>query len=218
MLAGIGQADSVVPKLFLNGKQLDTETRIVNNSTLVPVRAVAEGVGFDVIWNQSNKTIGIHNDTTQITLKVDDRKALVNNDTVNLDTPAIIFNDKSLKNVTMVPIRFVSETMGLKVTFDNQTKSVYLDQPVVVPDEGGVLGSITVPNDVKGLLKSIGFDGLGTVTIDFDGQVKANDPIVLSNPDRIVLDLPNAYFDPILIRELSPWHLREKFRSIIILR
>lgn len=193
MFAGIGQAESIVPKLFLNGKQLETETRIVNNSTLVPIRAVAEGLGFDVSWNQSNKTVGIHNGTTQITLKIDDRTALVNDKTVNLDTPAKIFNDTSLKYVTMVPIRFVSETMGLKVNYDNLAKSVYLDKPIVAPGEGGG-ASTSVPDNVTGLLKSIRFDGLGTVTIDYDGQVNVNDPIILSDTDRIVIDMPNAYF------------------------
>lgn len=192
MFAGIGQAESIFPKLFLNGKQLETETRIVNNSTLVPIRAVAEGLGFDVSWNQSNKTVGIHNGTTQITLKIDDRMALVNDKTVNLDTPAKIFNDNSLKYVTMVPIRFVSETMGLKVNYDNLAKSVYLDQPIVAPDKDAGSGSNSVPDNVTGLLKSIRFDGLGTLTIDYDGQVNVNDPIILSDPDRIVIDMPNA--------------------------
>ena len=44
---------AVVPKLYLNGKPLQTtiKPQIIGQSTLVPVRTVTEGLGFDVEWS-----------------------------------------------------------------------------------------------------------------------------------------------------------------------
>jgi N-acetylmuramoyl-L-alanine amidase len=123
LFPAIGQAASVTPKLYLNGKLLESqeEPRIVGQSTLVPVRIVAEGLGYDVGWNQSDKRVDIQDDSTLITLIVDSRSANVNGSVVQLDAAATIIN-----KVTLVPIRFVAESLGLQVYYDNPTKAVHL--------------------------------------------------------------------------------------------
>jgi N-acetylmuramoyl-L-alanine amidase len=123
LFPAIGQAASVTPKLYLNGKLLDSQEdpQIVDKSTLVPVRVVAEGLGYKVEWNQSLKQINIQDELTQITLTVDSLSANVNGSVMQLETAATITN-----KVTMVPIRFVAENLGLQVYYDKPTKAVHL--------------------------------------------------------------------------------------------
>lgn len=237
----IGQAASVAPRLYLNGKLLESQEdpRIVDKSTLVPVRVVAEGLGYDVGWSQSDKKIDIHDDLTRITLTVDSRSANVNGNVVQLDAAAMIIN-----KVTLVPIRFVAENLGLQVYYDKLTKAVHLykraddtngNGSLVLGnttgtssnDTGNSIGSSsnsgsdssaglsssdtgnlsnssinistepdisTLPTSVQGLLKAIQFDGSLSVLIDYDGTITPNKAFVLTAPDRIVIDLPNAAF------------------------
>jgi len=212
LFPAIGQAASAVvtPKLFLNGKQLETteEPRIYQSSTLVPVRVVAEGLGFNVGWSQSDKRVDINDASTLISLTIDSPIANVNGNFVQLDTTAKVFN-----SVTLVPIRFVAETLGLQVYYDNPTKSVHLykyanetspsentgsgneGSGAADPNAGsGNSGTPEIPANVQGFLTNVQYDGTSSVLIDYDGVIKPNKAFTLTGPDRLVLDLPNAAF------------------------
>lgn len=68
----------------VNGKnvELDVPGRIVNNSTLVPVRFIAESLGADVKWNQESQTVLIQSDYNIKTYKV---VRVVDGDTIKVD-------------------------------------------------------------------------------------------------------------------------------------
>lgn len=215
LFPSMGQAASAAPKLYLNGKQLETkeEPRIYQSSTLVPVRVVAEGLGYDVGWDQAVKRVDIQDDSNLISLTVNNQIANVNGNEVQLDTTAMIFN-----GVTLVPIRFVAENLGLQVYYDNLTKAVHLYKPseASTPGTGGEgsgsdgssgetpngsdgSGSSsgsdqTMPEGVKALVNSVQFDGMASIWIDYEGTLTPNKPFVLTGTDRIVVDLPNAAF------------------------
>lgn len=50
---------------------------IENDITLVPIRVIAEGLGFDVSWNESKSTVGV-NGRSEILLTVNSDTAYVN--------------------------------------------------------------------------------------------------------------------------------------------
>ena len=60
---GSPSVENKSPKLFLNGQELKSVTapRIENSTTYIPIRTVAEGMGFDVSWDSAAKKVGIHN-------------------------------------------------------------------------------------------------------------------------------------------------------------
>ncbi|MFC5652086.1 N-acetylmuramoyl-L-alanine amidase [Paenibacillus solisilvae] len=207
---------AVVPKLYLNGKQLQTTTepQIVGQSTLVPIRTVTQGLGFDVEWSSPN--VNISNGTTSMVLTIGSKTAVVNNSKVALGVPAI-----SMKNTTMVPLRFVSENFGLDVFWDVVSKSVYLYQKVEPPSSGdggngsmdpgsgsgtgngsdgnnGSGGSPTDPGSESpaAALKAVEFDGLASIYLPYNGEFGTVKTEVLHSPERIVVDLPNMNFDP----------------------
>lgn len=101
------------------GKQIDfpdqkpfIDTSV--NRTYVPVRFVSEALGAQVDWNNDAQTVSIQKPDLSVLLKIDSDQAttVVGSvyNTITLDAPATLVNDR-----TMVPLRFVSETLGAKV-------------------------------------------------------------------------------------------------------
>ena len=104
-------------KTYINGKKVkyDVEPIVENGRTLVPFRKLAEELGADVKWVDSEKKVIVTKGKTtiilvlgQITATIDENN---NKKTTTLDVPAKLHNNR-----TMVPLRFVSE--ALKATVD----------------------------------------------------------------------------------------------------
>ena len=120
-----------------------------NNRTLVPIRFIAEEMGATVEWRADSRMVIIEYDKgevekstidkikdffslqnlmkqlkylvnrTLIGLQIGESKALVNGEWKTFDTKPVIVNGR-----TMVPLRFISETMGAKVDWDGATRTV----------------------------------------------------------------------------------------------
>lgn len=112
-----------------SGNEVIEHGILKNNRVLIPIRAVSQNMGIDVKWNQSQKTAQLTKGETVITLAVQFKRALVNQDRVDFDAPVEL-----IQNTTYVPLRFVSQTMGAEVKWDQKTKeaTVILDGKQVV--------------------------------------------------------------------------------------
>jgi hypothetical protein len=119
MLAGTAAAETI--KVNLNGSPLafDQPPIIENGRTLVPMRAIFEGLGAQVGWDGASGTVTGTQDGLVVVLKIGDTKALVNGNPVTLDVPAKILGGR-----TLVPLRFIAESMGAKVDWDGRTSTV----------------------------------------------------------------------------------------------
>lgn len=108
-------------KITIDGVQLTTDQAPVMsaNRTMVPLRGVFEALDAKVLWKQSTKTVTAIKDGTTIVLPLGSRTATINGKKVTLDVPA-----KSIKGRTVVPLRFVSESLGEKVGWNASTKTV----------------------------------------------------------------------------------------------
>lgn len=99
--------------------KFDTPPVIKGNRTLIPVRAITEGFGADVSWDQETKQVTITKDQTTIVLTLGSNVALVDDNEVQLNTDA-----NTINNRTYVPMRFIMETFNKKVTYDDGTIEV----------------------------------------------------------------------------------------------
>jgi N-acetylmuramoyl-L-alanine amidase len=193
LFTGVGQAATtpVVPKLYLNDQLLTPydDPQIVNNYTLVPIRVVSENMGYEVNWSSATKTVTIHNGQNEIILTIDNDIALVNNNKVKLDMSAKLQKGRT----TMIPVRFVSEQLGLTVKWEQTTQSVFLykaadpEAPAATPDPVET-GSIT----------SIQYDSSFGIIVNYDGKVTPNNPFKLDSPKRIVIDFPNTTYSDLM--------------------
>lgn len=103
----------------------DVYPYIKNSRTYVPIRFIAEELGYDVKWDGANKKVKMTSDGTTVELTIGSNKMMVNGKAVILDAPAEIKDDR-----TFVPLRAIAEAFGEKVDYSSDYKAVYIgDNP-----------------------------------------------------------------------------------------
>jgi len=109
------------PIVLLDGQQLSFEVSptIENGTTLVPMRAVFEALGATVQWDSYTQTVTADKFGTTIKITLGQAIAYKNGSPVTLQVPAKIINNR-----TMVPLRFVSEALGVQVNWDGFTQTI----------------------------------------------------------------------------------------------
>jgi hypothetical protein len=132
--------DHSIP-VFANGKELkfDVPPVIKYGRTLIPVRAVSNALGADVAWDGATGTVTITKDETVIVIKLGSNVATVNGVEVQLDA-----KPELISNRTLVPIRFIAETLKQNVEWDEDTGSVIIDDDDD-DDDSTTPDAITVP-------------------------------------------------------------------------
>ena len=98
--------------------QTDVPPQLVGGRTLVPMRAIFEYLGAEVTWDNDTRTAIGTLDGTVVIIQIDNTTAYVNDVPYTLDVPAQIIGNR-----TMVPARFVSESLGCVVTWYYVTKT-----------------------------------------------------------------------------------------------
>lgn len=93
----------------------------ISGRVLVPLRGVFEKMGASVDWKPAERTVHASKGSTEVSLKIGEKWASVNGQTLSMDVPAQILN-----GATMVPIRFVSEALGAQVKWDDNTRMVMI--------------------------------------------------------------------------------------------
>jgi hypothetical protein len=95
---------------------------------MVPVRGVFEHMGADVTWDSSSQTVNAQHGDDVISLPINSYTATLNGRTVNLDSPARMSSGR-----VMVPLRFLSESMGADVEWVSATRTVEITSIAVTP-------------------------------------------------------------------------------------
>lgn len=109
----------------------DVPPVVVSDRTLVPVRALFESLGASVGWDESTQTATATKGTTVVSVQIGSTTALVNGTETALDVPA-----QTIEGRTMVPARFIAESLGASVTWEDATETVYISttgQPASAP-------------------------------------------------------------------------------------
>lgn len=111
-------------KVQLNGEQLvfDVPPTIIDGRTMVPLRSIFEALGAEVNWDESTKTITATIANTKIKLTIDNSTAYFNDKSVSIDVAPTIINGR-----TMVPLRFIGESFGADITWNNSTSTVSIN-------------------------------------------------------------------------------------------
>ncbi len=118
------------PQVILNGKQLDFEVPpiIENNRILVPLRAIFESMGATVNWNSKTYVVTARQGDIEVILPLNSDTATVNGQAYHLEVPSKIVNNR-----TLAPLRFVGEAFGAEVTWDNDTRCIYIKSSEATP-------------------------------------------------------------------------------------
>ena len=123
--SGIGPSEEILVRVDGEYVDFDQPPAIVNDRTLVPVRAIFEAMGIEVNWDAQTRTVTATRGNTQIQLTIDSNilKKTVDGvqTSVEIDVPAMILGDR-----TMVPARAPMENFGASVNWDAKTRTVII--------------------------------------------------------------------------------------------
>lgn len=128
------------PQMTVDGtiQPIDAEGTVpvvVNDRTLVPVRAIIEAAGGTVEWNQDTQETTLQYEEDVIRLTIGSTTAYLNDEAQTLDVTPAIINDR-----TMLPIRFIAESFHFLVGWTQETETV----SITVPSDS-VTGTETTP-------------------------------------------------------------------------
>ena len=136
----VGAANYTTPTIVIDSRTIDSDTApfIVDGTTLVPLRVISENMGASVDWNGETRQVTVTKGNTNIKLTIDEYLAYVNGEATTISLSPRIENSR-----TMVPLRFIGETLDCEVGWDAETKTVYIttndeETPVPIEIEGSV--------------------------------------------------------------------------------
>lgn len=87
---------------------------------MVPIRAIAEGLGLSVGWDDTTETVSLGGDRDiDVTFAVNSELATVNGENISLEKPAAMVGDR-----TFVPLSFIESALGAAVVYDENSNSI----------------------------------------------------------------------------------------------
>jgi len=130
----------------------DVTPIIIDSRTMLPIRKIVEHFGGKIGWNgtlrQVSCTLGEH----EVVLTIDSPTAMVDGEEKTLDVPPTIIEGR-----TLVPVRFVSENLKLKVGWEGKNSLVVVsdtalpssDQLLNMSEVQTLLAVINAPEPVE---------------------------------------------------------------------
>jgi len=112
--------------MYVNGKLviLDSVPIVRNDRTLLPIRFVAEALGAQVGWDEAQQKVTIQDSKTKIEMWINKPTAIVNGKTVYIDPANYKVVPILVNGRTMLPVRFVSESLGAQVKWNEAQQKV----------------------------------------------------------------------------------------------
>ena len=108
----------------------DTQPKMINDRTMVPMRRIFECVGAKVEWDEETQKITAtrrvwdswRDETTVIEMHIGSKTMYVNGEAKEMDVAPILDGDR-----TLVPVRFITEAFDAKVDWDNDNQYVFVE-------------------------------------------------------------------------------------------
>lgn len=126
-----------VANVKVNGFDLYSEYKpyVDNGRTFVPIRELTELMGANVKWNQKTKSVSISMMDKDVKLKIDSSVVYVNGKKMRIDDASVPkltqYTAQNNECKTMVPLRFLSESLGFSVDWDQNKRLAMIDNGVV---------------------------------------------------------------------------------------
>lgn len=119
----VSAADEITVKL--NGEKLDFDTapQVINDRTMVPMRNIFTSLGAEVEWVEEDKLIYAVKNSTTVVMCIGSELMYVTDRKVMLDAPPMLTEGR-----TLVPLRAISESFGMQVDWDGDTRTVSINE------------------------------------------------------------------------------------------
>jgi len=123
-----------------------TKPIISDNRTLLPIRAVIEAFGGTASWSNTSRQVTITMGDDTLKLWIDNPQAELNGSPLAIDPENTNVVPVTINGRTMVPLRFVAESLGAKVQYEDATQKItliYKPWNIYTMDSVGDVGSNT---------------------------------------------------------------------------
>ena len=112
--------------IYINNKKIETADApfVKNERTLVPIRVISENLGVKVDWNQEKQEVSLEKEGNEIFLPLKEKYYVQNGERVATDIAPEIKNNR-----TFVPLRLIAELYGKEVRWDQESYSVWIQDP-----------------------------------------------------------------------------------------
>lgn len=101
--------------------ELDAAPTILEGYTVVPLRALGDALGAETIYEETTKTVTVKYENKELIFYIDSKLVKINNEWKTTDIPATLLNNR-----VMIPVRFVSESFGATVVWEETTREVII--------------------------------------------------------------------------------------------
>jgi uncharacterized YkwD family protein len=110
--------------VYINNDRLQftPAPRIMEGTTIVPMRDFFEALGATVLWDAKNRTVAALKGNTWVMLQIGSKTAFVNGQYRTLAEPARIIDAR-----TFIPLRFVGEALGENVAWEPISRSIIIN-------------------------------------------------------------------------------------------
>ncbi len=193
--------------VFVDGQEIlmKVPPKSIEGKTMIPVRAVTEAVGCQVEWFDEDKRVVIYSPAggePLIVMHVNDKNVTVNsyNGNTGAITGKVIKVDVPPTNINgsvMVPLRFIAETIGFDVQWDEESRSVFLISAAYVGEMGSIddsTGGATEnpENEWSGVYVG---DGLSITISEYNGSTFWFDLTLNRNGKTVLAGTATIYSD-----------------------
>ena len=122
---------------------MDVLPQVINERTYVPISTITEFLGVSINWQDPHITINYNN--TELILTIGENEAIKNEQTIKLDASPYVRNGR-----TMVPLRFISEELGLGINYQDAKVGITFPKlkindiqiPTIQSEFGMTMGSV----------------------------------------------------------------------------
>ncbi|MBQ7039171.1 MAG: FAD-dependent oxidoreductase, partial [Clostridia bacterium] len=172
------------PLLYINGKEqtADVAPLILNSRTFLPLRAIGEGLGGAVSYDDATKTVTILRNGKTISLTIGNPSITVDGTAMEIDAAPFIENSR-----TMVPVRAIAEGFGMKVHYDNGLILITEDE-INVEQQANIIADMhkkfdyvpQIPSDTI-IVEAEAFSDMGGWVLDQQGMDLMGSPYLMAH-------------------------------------
>ena len=108
----------------VNGHFIKCEEKpiLISGTTYIPLRAFSDAIGGNISWNETERAAIMEKDGHSFIFCPDDNRCLI--DGANAEYDSVLY-----QNLTFIPVRVISETLGYDVLWDDFYLTVKITAP-----------------------------------------------------------------------------------------
>lgn len=110
-------------KVAIDGEyvEFDVQPQLINDRTMVPLRAIFEALGADVDWINETQTVIATKDGVTVKASIGSTEMYIDDDVRTMDVAPMLIGGR-----TLVPVRFVAEAFDCNVDWDGNNNLVLI--------------------------------------------------------------------------------------------